>query len=910
MLKRQPYSEIDLQSVLSKAGRDIANGRLDEAESRYRLALEHAPSDPQLHLTLGLLLLEQGRITAAISEIETSIRLNPMNPNAYRGLGDVLDVDGQWDLAISAYQKACGLDPAHNDALLNLGNVYQKTDRFEAALETYRRLLKIRPGHPRALNNIGKTYHDMGQFKRAEHYYSLALDQQPEYAEAHFNRSVLRITQGDYARGWIEYEWRFKRKSRHKIYPHLLHSPRWDGREYRGKRLLVHCEQGLGDVLQFARYFDMVKQRGGHLIVEAHPPLIPLLAELSCVDELIPFDARRPTSVRHDLHAPLLSLPAIFDTTIDTIPRSFPYLYPAQSRCVRWEHRLAQDGLRIGLVWGASSVNPKRNIALSDCMPFLQIPGLSYYSLQMGPAVDDLNTLGRGISIRNMGGQLRDFADTAALLANLDLMVCVDTAVAHLAGAMDKPLWVMLPHASDWRWPPQLLHSPWYPAARLFRQSTRNNWDDVVGHITSSLHRWQRAQTGICASHAPAARNKADTPVETSLSGDARPLGLRKKISAAAPSFHPPAKPARLQVHDCPPVRMSRGRIRKILFVSPIYGGSLEVMRYLFTGFQQTGRTTCFLDNSSFYPVYRQISTSPESDQEKQICINRMLAASDERLLSYAAQLKPDLIMAIAQSPLDLRTLQVLKGKGIVCAYWFVEDYRFKTYWSQIAPAYDFFFTIQRDNHLKAQFAGMGYANWHYLPLACEPSRHRPWTAAAEVRRAYECDIGFMGAPYRNRLKIFDQLTDYDLKIWGEGWSDYPLSPELAACVQEGRKRISAGETVKIYSSAQIQINLHSSPFDSGISADGEFVNPRTFEIAGCRGFQLADYRCELPHLFEPEKEIILFHNLDELRSLIDYWLPRDRGRADIAYRAQKRAYAQHTYRHRADTILQTIESA
>ena len=909
MGKSQHHICNQIQTVLLQARQEIENGRLDRAETHYRWALNILPSDPQLHLTLGLLLLERGRIDPAIAEIAYATQLEPNNANAFRGLGDALDAAEQTDSAIAAYQRACALDPENTDALLNLGIVFQKSDQYENALSTFQDVLDLEPEHPKALNNIGKTFHDMGHLERALKYYTRALDRIPSYAEAHFNRSVARITLGDYANGWSEYEWRFKRKLAKRVYPHQLFAPRWQGQNYAGHRLLVHCEQGFGDVLQFARYLPLAKQLGGTLIVEAHPPLLPVLQNLRCIDQLIPFDVQNPPTEHYDLQAPLLSLPFIIGTDINSIPIDFPYLRPDKAKSDFWKSQISTTSLRIGIVWASSAVNPKRNFPLQHCLAWQQIPGVHFYSLQKGPAAKQIQKINPHFFTQEMGDKLHDFGDTAALIENLDLVISVDTAVAHLTGAMGKPLWVLLPHVSDWRWPKHLQRSPWYPAAKLFRQSMIDDWKNVSLAVKNALETLTKTQIGKSLAIEKPTSHAADSCASQMQPSASTPTGLRKIITRPLPS-QPTIGPNYNQQWGRRPGKSARSKIKKVMLISPIYGGSMEVMRYLTAGFQQAGLTTRFLDNSSHYLRYQQLTQNARDEFEKQQKTNQMLAELDQRLLSTAARFKPDLLIAIAQSPLDNQTVLRLRQSGIICVYWFVEDYRFRKYWSQIAPAYDHFFMIQRDCHLKSKFKRMGYANWHYLPLACEPSIHKPWFADRQARRSYECQIGFMGAPYLNRLNIFDQLTHFDLRIWGEGWGGHELSRALKACIQEGNTRISCEESVKIYSSAQILVNLHSSPFDKGISSAGDFVNPRTFEVAGCGGFQLTDYRRELPELFEPGKEIILFHDMDELQSQITYYLSHQQQRRQVSQRAQARVYAQHTYRHRAQQMLRIIEES
>jgi spore maturation protein CgeB len=454
---------------------------------------------------------------------------------------------------------------------------------------------------------------------------------------------------------------------------------------------------------------------------------------------------------------------------------------------------------------------------------------------------------------------------------------------------MGKALWVLLPHDADWRWSSHLNQSPWYPTARLFRQDRSGGWDNVVADINKSLERYlhkSNAQTLLQAG----TENRSLAPY---------------RLSEHPEHRHNVDQSQRLMKSKS---RVGKKKINRVLLVSPLVGGSLEVIRYLHTGFLQAGLTSRLLDNSSLYKFYQELDQEVADDQNRTILQNQLLHTLDSRLIACAAEFKPDLVLAVAQSPINNASVAKLRSAGITCAYWFVEDYRFKTYWPNKVPAFDFFFTIQRDDYLRSQFASLGYTNWHYLPLACEPTIHKPWNGDHSENQSYRCQLGFMGSPYRNRMSVFDRLTHYQLAVWGQGWDEYELSPALQASVREGKRRITPEESVKIYSSADIVLNLHSSPFMDGINPDGDFVNPRTFEIAGCGGFQLIDNRKELTELFDPQNEIAVFHNFEELRMTIDYWLARPQLRREMSLKAQARAYRNHTYKHRAETIVEIVE--
>jgi spore maturation protein CgeB/Tfp pilus assembly protein PilF len=893
--------------MLQKAESCINAGQLDAAVSIYRELLFNRPDASDLHHTLGLVYMELGQLDRAISHIGRSIQLNPHYANAYRSLGDAHLNAGHADLSLEAYRKALSLNPEDPDTLLNFGNALHQLDMFQDALSAYRAVVDRAPGNLKVLNNIAKTFQDMGQLNQALECYNRCLAIDPGYAEARFNRATALLALGQYSSGWQEYEWRFRRRGAHKVYPHRLSTPRWQGDSYTGRRLLVHCEQGMGDVIQFARYLPKVKDLGGTLILEVHAPLLPLLETMECVDEAVAFDVRRPPAINHDIHIPLLSLPRLFTASVEAIAKTIPYLHSDAVHTIRWRNKMNRDGFKIGLVWATSGTNPKRDCPLEECFSWFKTPGLDFFSLQVGLAESQLAESESTSDITKIGHQIEDFKDTAAVVANLDLIICVDTAVAHLAGAMGKPVWVLLPFTADWRWPNHCSTMRWYPTAKIFRQDQPGNWQHVMDRITRALAHLHNGNftESVLVNHAM--NHNLTTYAKCQQKG--RRGGIRKRLVPGKPEVSGLRGIKKLHVQTISQKHRTSCQIKKVLLISPIYGGSLEVIRYLHSGFAAAGISAALQDNSGFYPVYRKIDRGDDDCKCKNHMVGRLIRTIDQRLMSSIEQYKPDLVIAIAQSPIHKDTVAKLRSKGIASAYWFVEDYRFRPYYTEVAPDFDFFFTIQRNEELKRQFEAMDKTKWHYLPLACTPAVHRPWKSIYQERRPYKCQLGFMGAPYLNRLNVFEQLAHWDLGIWGEGWNDCELSPKLKACVRQGKDRISVQESVKIYSCADIIVNLHSSPYVKGVGPDGDFVNPRTFEVAGCAGFQLSDNRKELPSLFCPGKEVICFDSIDELQGLIKYWLPRPDARKKIALQAQRRAYSKHTYRHRAKEIIGLLEN-
>jgi tetratricopeptide (TPR) repeat protein/catechol 2,3-dioxygenase-like lactoylglutathione lyase family enzyme len=478
---------MDLDRLAAQAQAYIDAGETPAALALYEAMLAIKPDDPDLHHILGLVHRELGRTEAAALDFQRAIDLNPRSARYHRSLADLLQDHSDYPPAIALYRKALTLAPDDTDILLNLGNALQRTGESTAALAIFERILSFRSDHCQAMNNIGKCLYDRGDYGTALKWYTKSIHTCPEYAEAQFNRAIVLLATGAYGQGWPAYEWRFRRREAQTVYPHRLPSPRWDGGAFNGERLLVHCEQGYGDVLQFCRYLPMVKALGGSIIFEAHAPLLPLFAGMDIIDELLAFDAAHPPIVRHDKHIPLLSLPLVFGTRLATIPAQVPYLYAPADTLGAWGHKFTADRLRVGLVWSGSAIDPHRDCPLGLWRPLWDLPGIHFYGLQKGPAAEQ--SRGPGHAITSLGEELVDFGATAAALAHLDLVICVDTAVAHLAGAMGKPVWMLLPFTPDWRWLRERSDSPWYPTARLFRQMSPGAWQPVIAAVCEALHK-------------------------------------------------------------------------------------------------------------------------------------------------------------------------------------------------------------------------------------------------------------------------------------------------------------------------------------------------------------------------------------------------------------------------------------
>lgn len=341
----------------------------------------------------------------------------------------------------------------------------------------------------------------------------------------------------------------------------------------------------------------------------------------------------------------------------------------------------------------------------------------------------------------------------------------------------------------------------------------------------------------------------------------------------------------------------------RIMVVSPIYGGSFPIAQFCENALRNLGYKVDFVDNSIYkealLSIDRITSNKTHQGQLREMLIN----FASEAIIARCNEFKPALILALAQAPLTAGSLQKLNHNKIPTAFWFVEDFRLMEYWQGVAPLYDYFFTIQRGEFLD-RLKERGVKNSSYLPLAAPPDIHKEVELAEDELKTYGSDVSFVGAGYRNRRKFFEGLLDLDFKIWGNEWD---LNSPVGRCIQRSGKRIDTEEIVKIFNAAKININLHSSTYHNGVNPYGDFVNPRTFEILACGGFQLVDHRSLLPELFEIDKEIVCFKDINDLRDKIQYYLKNPEEREDIAIAGRARVLREHTYEQRMKEMLDFI---
>jgi spore maturation protein CgeB len=345
------------------------------------------------------------------------------------------------------------------------------------------------------------------------------------------------------------------------------------------------------------------------------------------------------------------------------------------------------------------------------------------------------------------------------------------------------------------------------------------------------------------------------------------------------------------------------GKGLKILVIGPIYGGSLEVARYCSSSLIKMGHRVELIDNSSFKDALFMAKDVASKGQRYSKMLDLLSSYISEIIMARCESFKPDVVLALAQAPVTTDCINQLRQKGVTTCYWFVEDFRFMEYWKKIAGNYDFFFTIQRDAFFRElKNAGMG--NYHYLPMAACPDVHKPVQLSDEEKKHYGSPVSFVGAGYYNRRHFFQGLLDFDLKIWGTDWDKH--SP-LAKCVQRSGERIDTEEIVKIFNGTDININLHSSTYHKGVNPFGDFVNPRTFEILACGGFQLVDRRTGLEGLFEADEEIVQFDDLSDLRDKIAFYLSHPEERERITEKGRERVLREHSYEKRMQEMIEVI---
>lgn len=465
-------------------------GRLDDAIQAYRRALESRPERSETHFNLGVTLSRRRLFDAAIECYRRAIELRPDYAEAHNNLANLMQLHGRMKEAIDGYDRAILAAPAWSAARYNRALALQEQGRLEEVAAAYRDVLAADPRHAEAANNLGNTLLALRRPGEAIASYQMAIGladpgSAPELVrQAHWNLALAQLVTGDLREGWKGYEWRLRGN------PNAAHfsKPGWSGEPFAHRKLLVWSEQGLGDAVQFARYLEMVKKLGGDVLFECRPEMAGLMRDSELAGKVVERGSPLPD---HHLQVPLMSLPRLLGGGLEDIPDRVPYLRVRPESLTRWAARVAHRQLRrVGLVWAGNPAHQNdrnRSMTFADLDPLAGLPGIAWYSLQKGGQGSECDLGSWHGELDQLGPELGDMRDTAAVLLSLDLVISVDTMVAHLAGALARPVWTMLPYAPDWRWLLDREDSPWYPTMRLFRQPAPGDWASVVEQVRQAL---------------------------------------------------------------------------------------------------------------------------------------------------------------------------------------------------------------------------------------------------------------------------------------------------------------------------------------------------------------------------------------------------------------------------------------
>jgi tetratricopeptide (TPR) repeat protein len=465
----------------------LAAGDIEEAIETFRGVILRQPDSAEAHANLATALHRAQRLSDAQDEAQLALRLDPNLAAGYSTLGTIRRERGDYQAAVLAFKRAIELRPDDARAHVNLGNALLELDRFEEAEAAIRKAATLDPKLPEAQASLGYLLTNLKRFDEAIAACDRAIALRPDFAEAHWNQGFAYLLAGDLGPGWEKYEWRKRHPRYAAAYPSFA-QPLWEGGPLAGKTLMIHAEQGLGDSIQLIRYAAPLAGAGARVIVACDRALIGLFKRVEGVAEAVDKHMMLPP---FDLWIDQMSLPRVLGTRVDNIPAAQGYLSVEPARLAAWRDILnGSSEPRIGLVWAGNpthSNDARRSMPIDAVRPWLAIPGLHFFSLQVGTKSREIERLAPGL-IQDLTPRLTDFMETAAAVSNLDLVIVVDTAVAHVTGALGKPVWVLLPNDPDWRW--IVSHdgdSPWYASMRLFRQPQPRDWPSVAARVTEEL---------------------------------------------------------------------------------------------------------------------------------------------------------------------------------------------------------------------------------------------------------------------------------------------------------------------------------------------------------------------------------------------------------------------------------------
>ncbi len=457
-------------------------GRAAEASELCEKIVAGAPNYADAVHLKAVLLMDKGELASAESMARRASELSPESASFINTVGVILKKQKRFEEAMQCFNRTAELEPNFIPVHTNIGLIQQMNGDYEAAEASHRRSVELDPHYVTALHNLANLLMDAGKLDQSLDFFHRAVEQRPGDAEIHTHRALALLMDGQFERGWDEYEWRMQMRSQ--LAKHSLKSPLWDGRGYEGQTLLVYHEQGFGDVIQCARYLPQVKQRGGTLVVACAPPIGRLMAQIEGVDKVVTADSEIPP---HHFKCPLMALPRLFQARPGNIPTAMPYLKPAPGAIL-----MGGEGTkRVGIAWAGSPTHDndhRRSMPASELAPILAVPGVTFYSLQFGSRAAELEAAGlKGKMIEPGDEALGDFYQTAGYIDQLDLVITIDTVTAHLAAALNKPTWMLLAFSSDFRWLRERNDSEWYPSMKLYRQTKPMQWREPIAKIASDL---------------------------------------------------------------------------------------------------------------------------------------------------------------------------------------------------------------------------------------------------------------------------------------------------------------------------------------------------------------------------------------------------------------------------------------
>ncbi len=459
------------------------SGKLGEAIEHLRRAVELAPDVPLFHANLGEMCRLAGRTEEAVREGHRAVELRPDYPEALSNLGAALYERKDYEEAARRHRRAIDCNPKFALAHSNLGNALSALQRFDEAIACYRAALALNRGFADCWSNLGLTFALLGRHDEALDAYRTAVAADPLHAKGHVGVALQTLLRGNFAEGWFEYQWRWRSGE---LSPPRIAAPAWQGDPLAGRHILLVAEQGLGDTIQFCRYAAVLGAAGARVSLMVQRPLVRLLAANLPWAAIVEEHPQHPAC---DVYCPLLTVPLLLGTTAQTIPATIPYLRAPAELAAAWQGELGdRTRLRVGLAWAGNPthVNDRnRSLPLATLAPLFAIDGIAWVSLQIGPGA--AVAAAAPVRLIDPSARLGDFLDTAALVSQLDLVISVDTAVAHLAGAMGVPVWLLLPVGTDWRWQLNRDDSQWYPTMRLFRQQAYGAWQPVVARVGEAL---------------------------------------------------------------------------------------------------------------------------------------------------------------------------------------------------------------------------------------------------------------------------------------------------------------------------------------------------------------------------------------------------------------------------------------